>query len=206
MRASAPDVLVLLPRTSREEIFFFGKISLSGSAAAQDIADPCFQHRAVQIHGQVATSAPPLHQGAPVALAQGPNPWWPLSAPYRGMLLPIPGEFSLVCGLQPHFSPSVFHNCLPSHRIPAGWAGFILFALLFLHLLLMFLFRVTARGMRPQSPPLLLPLLLLLPACCSVFCGSAGRFLPGSIVGAGGMAPCGIWDSGADFLLLSLQH
>lgn len=72
----------------------------------------------------------------------------------------------------PRFSPSVFHNRLPSRRIPADWAGFILFSLLFLHLLLVFLLRVPARGMRPQSPPPSIPPLPLLPACCSVFHGS----------------------------------
>lgn len=101
--ALAPTVLVLLLRTSREG--FFGKISLSCSAPAQGIVDPRLRHGAVRIQGQVDASSPPLLQGAPVALGSGgPNPWWPLSAPHRRLLLPIPGEFSLVCGLQPHAS------------------------------------------------------------------------------------------------------
>lgn len=171
--ALAPTVLVLLLRTSREG--FFGKISLSGSAPAQGIVDPRLQHGAVRIQGQVDASSPPLLQGAPVALAQGGQTLGGHSVLHTGgCCFPFRASFplSVVSSRTPRFSPSVFHNRLPSHRIPADWAGFILFSLLFLHLLLMFLLRVTARGMRPQSPPPSPPPLPLLPACRSVFHGS----------------------------------
>lgn len=100
LHTSAPAVLVLLPRTSREG--FFGKISLvwlstspghcRSTLTARSCAGPgpggCF----------FPTTAPRCSSGFG---SGGPNPWWPLSAPHRRMLPPIPGEFSLVCGLQP---------------------------------------------------------------------------------------------------------
>lgn len=59
------------PQNLQEGVFLGGKISLSGSAPAQGIEQPHVQHGALQIHGQVATSSPPLVQAAAVALAQG---------------------------------------------------------------------------------------------------------------------------------------
>lgn len=84
----------------------------------------------------------------------------------------------------PHLS---FITSFPAAGIPADRAGFSLFAPLFLHLLLMLLLGGTGGG-------ILTPLLSV-----ALQAGS----LPGGSTGGAGMAPCGMWGSGADLLHLS---
>lgn len=85
---------------------FFGKISLSGSAPAQGIAQPHFQHGALQLRDQVVASPPPLLQAAPVALAQGGQTLGGHSELHPdGCCLPFQASFplSVVSGLpSPH--------------------------------------------------------------------------------------------------------
>lgn len=86
----------------------------------------------------------------------------------------------------PALHPALPHLFLitrfPAAGIPADRAGFSLFPLLFLHLLLMSLLGGIGGG-------ILTPL-------SSVALQAAS--LPGT--GGGGMAPCGMWGSGADLL------
>lgn len=91
----------------------------------------------------------------------------------------------------PALHPALPHLFLitsfPAAGIPADWAGFSLFSLLFLHLLLMFLLGGIGGG-------ILTPVLSV-----ALQAGS----LPGSGAGGGGMAPYGMWGSGAALLHLS---
>lgn len=175
--ASGPDVLVPFPVTFREfwfgVFFLFGKVSPSSSAPACGIVAYVLRwHRAARICGQVVASSPSLVQMPPrcpqmlgLLLC---DTFPPVTLAYQGQCLSGHSVLRKTCffpyweSFSPCMQSPATHLALPhlcfitsflAAGIPVDQAGFILFSLLFVHLLLVFLLRVVGGGMKPQPSP-----------------------------------------------------